>query len=297
MSQHPPVVIVCGLRQSQVGQLAAALANTPQTLLLPELNLFMASSVGALQLLFSRSHDGLGDGLLRAIACYKFGRDNLAAIEQAQDWLWRRSDWSGADLLHHLADTLAPRQLILPDRMLGWRPQYLRRLQEFDKFQLLHLSRHPIEHGTDLADQLRREAFVAPEWRDFYCEPDGALDPQIGWYRFHHSLLQRFANDARYVPLRLEDLLRAPAAVIGRLAGQLAWAQPPRLDTRPDSPFLQVGCEAAPMGLEKDVLLDAGLRLEIRAPQARLNAALPWRPDVPGLSREVRQLASTLGYA
>lgn len=292
----PPIIVVCGLRQSSVGQIAALLASHPQAVLLPELNVFMAEQVGALQLLFERSHDGLGDGLLRAVAVLQSGRDDAAGIQQARDWLWRRQDRSSLSLLTEMAQRVAPRQLILPDRMLGWRPNYRSRLLALEPFRLIHVVRHPVLHAADIARQLNTEAFIAPEWRDFCGDPAGVLDPQIGWYRFHTSLVQVLQQDARYQRIRLEDLQSHPQAVLQQLAGFLGWSQSPQLGRLPDSAFLRAGCEAAPLGMEKSALLHPRLMLDLRPANPPLNEPVSWREDGRLLCQEVQQLARQFGY-
>ena len=288
------VTIICGLNSSSVGQLAALLANRDDCLLLPELNLFLADSVGALMLLFKRSQDNIGDGLLRAVAQLQSGVETATSIADAKRWLWRRSDWHGADVLRDLQQSCAKR-IITPDRMLGWRPNYLRELQRFPQHRMLHLTRHPVHQCRDLSGELAQLPFVAPEWRDFCENPSGVTDPQIAWYRFHHNLIRAYRDDARYSHLRLEDMQSNPIANLSRLMQNWHWPEQSVKLQAAASPFLRPGCEAAAMGMEKHAIMQPQLTLELRR-DAELSAMADWRPDHVKIAPEVADLARQLGY-
>ncbi|ORE87491.1 hypothetical protein ATO7_10627 [Oceanococcus atlanticus] len=293
-----PILVVAGLRNSSVGRVAALLAQHEDALLLPELNLCMADSVGAWLLMAERSQDDIGHGLLRAVAVLQRGRESTTDIAHARDWLWRRSDRSSLSVLEELRQLVSPKRLVIPDLNLGWRPNYMHALSQFQAFQLLHLVRHPLTHCRDITHSLSQDYFVAPEWRDFCDNPSGVIDPQIAWYRIHRNLIDQFGADhARYQRLRLEDLLTALATQRDRLWSDLGWpAQSPSPSPAAvASGFLSPGCEAAVGGMEADVMHTPQLTQELRR-DPPLDGLADWRPDGRRLSSEVRQLALKLGY-
>ncbi|MGJ8669689.1 MAG: hypothetical protein ACSHXK_09395 [Oceanococcus sp.] len=293
-SAHP-IVVVCGLRNSSVSRIAAILANNPNALLLPELNLFLADKLSALQVMFQRSQDGSGDGLLRAIAALKFHAQDNAAIEQAKDWLWRRGDWTCHQLLQQLAQDCYPQQLIIPDLMLGWRPNYVSRLRAYGDIRLLHVVRHPVHHCRDLVAALTQEGFVAPEWKDFHLDPIGTIDPQIAWYRFHKHLFEFSERDDHCHILNLENVQASPQTSFSAVAEKLMWDVVPDHKLSSEFSFLRPGPESAPMGLEREVLMRPQLTLELRR-DPPLRARADWREDSIRICDEVIALAQTLGY-
>lgn len=294
----PPILVVTGLRNSSVGRVAALLAHRDDALLMPELNLFMADTIGAWLVMVQRSQDSTGHGLLRAIASLHWGQETADSIAQAREWLWRRSDRSTLEVLEELRDRCSPRRMVIPDLNLGWRPNYMHALDSFSDFQLVHVLRHPVSHCRDITHSLSQDYFVAPEWRDFCNDPSGVIDPQIAWYRVHHSLMEQFSHRGRdYQPLRLEDLLNAIANQRDRLWENLGW---PTLSPSPpiraaQSPFLAPGCEDAVGGMELEVTRDPELTQELRR-DPRLDTLADWRADGRRVCEEVRMLARTLGY-
>ena len=294
----PAILVVAGLRHSSVGRVAALLAQRDDAILMPELNLFMADTVGAWLLLVERSQDRLGHGLLRAIAWQQCKEESPASIAAARDWLWRRSDRTTISVVHELSQQLAPRRLVIPDLNLGWRPNYMHALSEFGHFQMLHVTRHPVLHCRELTQRLAQDYFIAPEWRDFCDNPSGVVDPQIAWYRVHHSLRQQFASTpARYLHVRLEDLLAGVEAQRTHIWAALDWPSLQHVQ-RPgqiESAFLYPGCEAAVGGMENEIMREPRLIQEPRRDPA-LETHADWREDGRKLSKEVRDLARELGY-
>lgn len=295
----PPILIVAGLRHSSVGRVAAVLAQRDDAVLMPELNLCMADTIGAWLLMVERSQDTLGHGLLRVIARQQHAEESRESIDAARNWLWRRSDRSTMSVLAELRQQFAPRRLVIPDLNLGWRPNYMHALAGFSHFQLLHVTRHPVLHCRELSRRLAQDYFIAPEWRDFCDNPGGVLDPQIAWYRVHQSLRAQFASMADdYLHLRLEDLLAAVETQRKHIWQALNWPALPN-EKRPgdiESPFLQPGCEAAVGGMENEIMREPRLIQEPRR-DPPLNTRADWRTDKRTLSREVQTLAQQLGYS
>lgn len=286
------------MRHSSVGRVAAVLSQRDDAVLLPELNLCMADTVGAWLSMVERSQDSLGHGLLRAIAWQQYAQESRHSIAAARDWLWRRSDRTTMSVLAELRQQFAPRRLVIPDLNLGWRPNYMHALAGFSHFQLLHVTRHPVLHCRELSQRLAQDYFIAPEWRDFCDNPSGVLDPQIAWYRVHHNLREQFANSPqRYLHLRLEDLLAAVETQRKHIwhALNLPSLQGVQRPGQVDSPFLQPGCEAAVGGMENEIMREPRLTQEPRR-DPPLNTRANWREDNRALCREVQTLAKQLGY-
>lgn len=294
----PEPLWIVGLPGSSVGRLTAWLGAHPSLAMLPELNLTMADSLGALSLLFERSQDRIGDGLLRCVAERIAGAQDEAAIERAQEWLWRRGEWTGAALLNWLGEATAPRRMLLPDTHLGWHAAYLARWRTLPKSRILHLLRHPADWCRDTAQRLSGHSFIAADYRDFRTDPVGVLDPQIAWYRFNHNLRDAAAVcEHEYRVLRLEDLAARPQATLDSLSD---WLDVERMDLgelqrRWEPGFLTRGPLAAPAGMDPQCMDAPALILDRRAPGPWPRIA-DWRVDGALASAEVGELARDFGY-
>lgn len=283
-------------------RLAAMLGRHPQAVDLPELNLFLAPTLGDLFDIVALSDGSAAHGLLRAVAALHGGGQSDAGVEHAQAWLWRRADWSGALLLDDCARRLAPRVVVCADTSVGWRPDQLDRLlATCPDLRILHLLEHPRDWCAERAADLRERLFVAPDFKDYGVNPP-AIDPQLAWFRVHRNLATAFAAlpPARYRRLRNESLQAAPEATLAGLCDWLGWAPAPAAIAAMQQPeqgaFSRHGPPAALHGADP-AFLEAPEFLRRLPSRTRLAGRLPWREDQDGFAVEVQRLAQDCGYA
>ncbi|WP_293368406.1 sulfotransferase [Nevskia sp.] len=286
---------------AHAARLAAMLGQHSRAQDLPELNLFMAATVGGLNEIGALSDGLTTQGLRRAVAALYLDGQTDAGIAAASRWLARRADWTGAALITEFALRLAPKVLVSVDAAIGWRPDFIDRLlDDLPDVRLLHLVEHPRRWCQDTMAALADRLFVAPDYKDYAANPP-ALDPQLAWFRVHANLAAAGAllPDAHYRVLRIEDLLTRPEAALAGVCDWLGWsANPGELDAmqQPErSPFAAFGPDAALCGTDAGFLADPGFARRLRLPE-RLDGPLEWRSDQPGFAAEVLALASRYDY-
>ncbi|MEW6169769.1 MAG: sulfotransferase [Pseudomonadota bacterium] len=286
--------------------LAGVLDRHPQLAAVPELDLFMADSVGELLEIFALGQDTHGQGLLRALAEFEFGDQSDAGVARAQTWLRARVQWSSAVLLQSLAAMVAPRRLVIPDTESPLRPSDLQRLRRAaPDARVLQCLRHPYSVGVHHAAWLSDRLFVPIDFKD-HGLPLPAIDPQLAWYRVHCNLERHLQAPGPLgeapLPLlrvRIEDLEVSPQPCLRELCGWLELEATPAALSAMQAPqdwvFAGYGPRAAPYGLDPDLLE------EIRVPRAwpttpTLEGPLPWRPDGATFGGRLVQLARDYGY-
>ena len=286
---------------AHVSRLAAMLGQHSRGRDLPELNLFMAATVGALGDISALSEGLTSQGLRRAVAALHCGGQNDAGIAAAGRWLARRADWTGAALLAELARALAPRVLVTAETAIGWRPDFIDRLLDaLPDARLLHVVEHPRRWCQEAAAALDGRLFIAPDYKDYAVNPP-ALDPQVAWFRVHANLAAAGAllPDANYHVLRVEDLLSRPDSTLAALCEWLGWAaDPDQLDAmqQPErSPFAALGPDAALYGADERFLADPAFARRLQLAES-LDGPLDWRADGQGFAAEVLAIASRYGY-
>lgn len=298
---HAPPVIVLGAPGPDPSRVAAMLGAHPAALALPELRLFMADTVGELLEIFAIAESGYDEGLARAVAFTEYGRRDETAIDDARDWLARRTDWSGAALLDHLARRLAPRRMVVVDTETGWQIAAADRLAEAcPDASLLQVVTHPRPYCRATAERLAGRLFVAPDYKDYAVTPP-VIDPQLAWLRIQLNLerLRGLLPPAQGRALRIEDLHVEPETTLAALCDWLGWPpDAPALQAmqRPErGPFSTYGPANAPGGFDPDYLRDPGFerRLPLRE---TLEGLIEWRGGDRGFDAGLAAKARTLGY-
>lgn len=286
---------------AHVSRLAAMLGQHRRGQDLPELNLFMAATLGGLGEISALSDGLTTHGLRRAIAAIHYGGQTDDGIAAAGRWLARRADWSGATTLADLAQRLAPKLLISAETAIGWRPDFIDRLlDDLPDVRLLHLVEHPRRWCQDAAAALDGRLFIAPDYKDYAVNPP-ALDPQLAWFRVHTNLAAAGAllPDSQYRVLRVEDLLTRPEPALTGLCEWLGWTVSPDDITAMQQPersaFASLGPDAAMYGADEGFLADPGFARRLRLPE-RLEGPLEWREDGQGFAAEVLAVACRYGY-
>lgn len=286
---------------AHASRLAAMLGQHRRAQDLPELNLFMAATLGGLGEISALSEGLTTHGLRRAVAAIHCGGQTDDGIVAAGRWLARRADWTGAAMLADLARALAPNVLVSAETAVGWRPDFLDRLlDDLPDARLLHLVEHPRRWCREAAAALDGRLFIAPDYKDYAVNPP-ALDPQVAWFRVHRNLAAAGAllPDANYHVLRVEDLLSRPDSTLAALCEWLGWsAEPDQIDAmqQPErSPFSALGPDAALYGADERFLADPTFARRLRLAES-LEGALDWRTDGQRFAPEVLAIASRYGY-
>ena len=295
-------IMVVGVPDAGVHRLAAMLGMHPRALPLPEMALCLADTVDDLLSIADMADEGVIDGLLRALADYFGSGQTDAGIASARDWLQRRGGWSTQTVLQALVERIQPRDAVMPDTQAGWRPSWLDRMVEaHPEIRIVHLVRHPRTQCTEIAAHLRRESFVPPDYKDFGATDWPRIDPQLAWFRINRNIeraLQEL-SPGRSRKVRLEELYADVDHTLYDLLEWLNWPVSNDLIERmlhPESGrFARIGPSAAPGGGDTAFLRDPGFS---GAPRRRvaMAGALPWREDISGFSREIKQLAQEFGY-
>lgn len=299
MSAAVPVFLLAA-PFSGASVLAGVLGQHPDLYAVPELNLFLADTVGELLDVFDLGQGGHSHGLLRALAEIDFGGQTDAGVAQARDWLEARRAMTVGELLQHLVARVAPKRLVVPDAESALRPMDLQRLASTrPQIESIHVLRHPWSQGVLLQAWARDKLFVPQDYKDHSVRPP-LLDPQIAWLRTEHNLQAFFAGRRPLLQLRGETLdtdFEAAAAELCTALGVRTDAT--ALDAMRETGgwvFAGHGPRSAPYGLEPEALETFSAGTLDLAAATSLSAPLPWRPDGKAFAPEVQALARQYGY-
>lgn len=297
----PQPLFVLGSPYGEVSRVAAMLGAHPRAALMPELALTLTDRVETLLDTLDLGGGHLGDGLFRAIAEIFYGAQTEDSLRMARLWLERRADWSTTDVIWAIAERIAPHQLIIPDTLSAWRPDYLLRLQrQFPDARWLHVLRHPRLFGSAAVAALRDRLFVPPDFKDHATDPP-RIDPQLPWFRVHTQLATAAAQRAAGLAytLRAEDLLAQHEAMLTELTAWLGWpideAALAAMQHPEHSPFAAYGPPGAVLGLDEAFIEFPSFEPRLR-PVADMYSPLAWRRDGQSFCVEVRELAGQFGY-
>ena len=299
MAETQTPIWLLGAPFSGVTWLAGVLGTHPQLYATPQLHLSLADDVGNLLEVFGASQGEHGHGLLRTVAEIACGRQDDRGIAAARQWLEQRRSLSTAALLQELAALVAPRRLVIPDAETALRAYELLRLMRMAPgAPIVHLLRHPWTQGCLMSSWCKERLFVPVDYKDYSQDPPQP-EPQVPWLRAQINL-DRAATHTKLQRVSTEALDRDFNAT---LAGLCQWlgvdANPGTLALMADPgrwAYAGLGPDAAPGGLEPDVLMDWPADLSAQAPAGSLDASLPWREDGMGFDAQVRQRAQDYGY-
>jgi hypothetical protein len=272
----------------------------------PELNLFVADTVGGVfdffqgrQGMKGRGRFRLG-GLARMMAQVHDGQQTEETVERAWEWLREHEDWSTQRLAWYLADAVAPRAIVDKTPANVRSQESLQRIHRaFPDAVYLHLTRHP--HST--CDSLYRhyQGWVAKGRVSRKIEARGPRLEQM-WFDAHRMLLELSIKlgPSRYARVQGEALLAEPDVYLPQIA---AWL---KIDTCPEaieamkhpeaSPFSCVGPSNAQGGNNRGFLEAPALRKYTPKPSS-LHANLPWVSPDAHFAPETVALAHRFGYA
>lgn len=290
--------------RSYTSVLNAMIGQHPQTLGLPELNLFTGKYLK--DLWRRKSSDRLlepkrRNGLLRTVAELYAGEQSTATIHMAEHWAAARQERTSGEVYQELADKVDPLIIVEKSPLYSISLQYLLRIYEtFPEARFIHLVRHPVAQCRSVM-KLNEGIFAL--WIDaFEFQEDRAIiEPQIAWYNININILNFLDTVPAENHIRLmgEKVMEYPEET---LAGLCQW-----LGIRDDedaidemmhperSPFACFGPINALYGNDPNFLRGPGFRRhKPRVPS--LDASLPWRDDGRGLYPEVVDMAREFGY-
>ena len=292
-----PVFVLAPARSCS-SVVATMIGQHPQLAGLPELKLFAAPSVAALDAPLpgywhARGATHRSPGLIRALAQLELGDQEPAHIAQARRWLTARRHWSGADVLDVLLARLAPRAAVekSPDNVLT-DAALLRMAAAYPRARYLHLTRHPATTQASIAAHRRRTL----PWVATDGEP---MDGIAEWLVVHTRIANFLATlpAERSLRVRAEDALNRPRtalAAIARWLGLAADADAIAAMRRPQaSPFARFGPAGVPGGHDHGFLRDPAPR-RIALPRS-IGKPRGWKGEAR-LWRLTVDLARSMGY-
>jgi hypothetical protein len=260
---------------------------------LPEVNPFIADTVGAgvdiLQVVRKRTLDGL----YRAVAELEFGGQSEDAVLQAVEWINQRRHWSAVDLMGWFAEKVAPRRLIekSPSTVLA-ADRLGEAIRLFPRASFLHLYRHPVTTTASIAKIT--QASQSGRRRTM-------RDPETSWSGANQIIIDmtlKLPSD-QVLAVRGEDILEDPDRYLSQICGWLGLTTSARdlaeMKQPQNSPYAHVGPPSAPFGNDPTFLKHPEYaRRAITLPT--LDSALDWATPERRLKVETINLALQLGY-
>ena len=273
----------------------------PELMGLPELKLFCYPTIGELNASLPKfwSERGVSHrspGLVRAIAHFEFGSQNVEAFLSSRRWLDEREDWSGAEVLDFLLHRMRPRVAVEKSPENVSTDAALERLASaYPNARYIHLTRHPVSTQHSMQEHLGR---IAPGY-SFAGEPMATMaswvEAQIRILRFGATLPR-----SQYFRVQAESLLNDPRQHLRRIA---SWLQ---VSTEPGAIESMTHPEASPFAVfgppESGITggNDPGfLRDPVPHPVAvipTLDQPVGWKGNM-ALWQAVVSVANQLGYA
>jgi hypothetical protein len=290
-----PLFILSTMR-SYTSLISTMLGQHPQAYGFPELNLFVADTVGGMieYYLPKRPH-GL-DGLVRTVAELEFGGQNDDTVAAAKDWIKDRTEWETGRMYRHLLKRVAPHMGVDKSPVTVRDRSFLERmLRLFPDAYYLHLTRHPRSvchsiHRFNLwLDEQRATGLAA--W----------VDPEQVWQRTNQLIAGAYRRlpPGQIMRIQGEQLLGDPDLYLPQIA---EWLE---LDSGPEaiaamkaperSPYACLGPEGAMHGNDPN-FLDNPRFVQREIPEASLKGPKDWGDASGEFSKLTMKLAKELGY-
>jgi len=297
LSNTRPLFILCSGR-SFSSVVCGMLGQHPELYGLPEMNFFVADTIGGLFDWFRQAGPGNRhrlDGLARAIAQLHSGEQSETSLQRAWQWLHAHADLSTAQLAHAIANQLQNRALVEKSPSNSVEPACLDRLHAtFPQARILHLLRHPRPTGQSIHEAHRDRAKGRALLGD-------ARLIERNWLKVQGNILRFTATlpPGQAMRLRGEDLLADPPRYLRQIC---AWLEI-RTDAAAinamlhpeDSPYACVGPPNARSGNNRKYLEDPRLR-PFKPRPVNLTDPVEWMNDGSGFSPATIALARSLGY-
>jgi hypothetical protein len=295
-----PLFILCPPR-SYSSIVCGIIGQHPQCYGLPELNLFLADTLGGVWNGFAAMMRSFGrDGLLRAIAQLREGEQNADSVIRAREWIMQNADWPIRRVFDHMQALAGPRILVEKSPSTIYKREFIdRMLRNFPDAHLLHLIRHPRSTAESVLS-LRANH----EGLNRLVGNVESLDPERIW-RMSHAMLIGATEDlplGQCMRLKGEALLGNLDVYLPQICEWLGIRYDD--DAREammhpeNSPFASPGPPGAARGNDPNFLanpkLDFARLRKMREP--RLDGDLSWRPGET-FEQGTTKLAKQLGYS
>lgn len=286
---QPPLLILTCMR-SFSSLVSTMLGQHPGLYGLPEVNPFLAPTLGATVDVLSVVRKRTLDGIFRAVAEVEAGAQDERAVRAAMAWVRGRRGWSMVEFMDHLAARVAPRRLVEKSPSTALAPDRVEAATRlFPGAPILHLHRHPVATTASIAKITGHENGRGR-----------GRDPEEAWLGANRAILEAGARlpPGRFMALRGEDALEDPD---GFLAQVCEWLDLPCGEAelaamkRPElSPFARLGPPSAPFGNDPSFLRHPAYERR-PIPLPPLDAPLPWAGG-RRLRPETVALGEVLGY-
>ncbi|WPL24542.1 hypothetical protein Thiofri_04762 [Thiorhodovibrio frisius] len=292
----------------------------PDLYCFPELHLFVAQTVAeVIERESKNGHYSGPQGLLRAIAELREGRQTTSGIIRAGLWLNARRDWTVKQLFDELLAAVEPAIGIEKSPVTSMRVAFLNNVRHcYPKAKYLHLTRHPV--STRLSMQ---EFFSERKTLRRLTERTRSLemDHMLIWYHMHRNILEFSSNlpDGQVFRIKGEDLLSSPDLYLPQIADWLGVRTDreaiEQMKHPENSPYARIGPMHARGGNDGKFMSSPNLR-QTQVPEPSLDAFFEAEPtqwisaqgeallgdlglefvNQPFIKNEMRGLSQRLGY-
>ncbi|MBF0334276.1 MAG: sulfotransferase [Alphaproteobacteria bacterium] len=295
--RQPLIVLTC--MRSYSSLVCGMLGQHPDLYGMPELNLFVGETVGAVIDVLTKIRPRSLDGLYRAVAEIECGGQDALGVERAIELTRQRRAWPAKRMLDHLGEAVAPRIWVdkSPSTVVNERALE-NALRFYPDAHYLHLTRHPRPTCESIHTITAKN--VAP--KRGRRPATGKNEPERLWQRMNGDIVRLAGalTPGQYMHVRGEDILGDPHAFLRQIC---EW-----LDIRDDdvaieamlhpeeSPYAGIGPAAAPFGNDPNFLRNPHFTRR-PIPAASLEGPLSWRGDGGVFEERTAWLARRFGYA
>ncbi|MBL8250969.1 MAG: sulfotransferase [Candidatus Competibacter sp.] len=271
----PPLFILTCMR-SFSSVVSNMLGQHPQAYGLPELNLFLADTLGeVMDRLQTHRPQGL-NGLLRTVAELEFQGQTQEAVRRARAWLAHRRAWPIQQVFGFIGSTVGTRMLVEKSPSTALDETRLARARRlFPDAFFLHLTRHPRTTCQSIHEIQQKTAILAER------RTGTPANPESLWLRANRNILNftRRLRPGQTLCLQGELLLAQPELYLPQIAEWLeVRADQDAIDAmlHPErSPYARIGPPNAPFGHDPNFLHNPRFEKRPRRP-ARLEGPLDW---------------------
>ncbi len=277
--------------------ISSMLGQHPQAYGLPELNLFLADTLGkVIQMLESKRPQGL-NGLLRTVAELEYHEQTEETIRRARAWLTQRRHWSIRQVFEHVGRQIGERVLVEKSPSTVLDESRLVRLQRnFPEAFYLHLTRHPRSTCKSIYEIQQKTAILGKR------KPSTQTNSESLWLRTNLNILHFTAKlpPGQTLCLQGELLLSQPELYLPQIAEWLGFrtdAEAIEAMKHPEnSPYARLGPPNAPFGHDPNFLYNPSFE---KRPTRSEHLEGPFEWSASGnnrFSHATLKTARTLGY-
>jgi hypothetical protein len=288
---YPQPLFILTCMRSFSSLISSMLGQHPGLYCLPEVNPFIADTLGGSVDILNMVRKRTLDGLYRALAELEYGAQTEETVVRARAWVTAHRNWTATDLMGHLGQKVAPARLIEKSPSTVLTQERLEgALRLFPDASFLHLTRHPIPTTASIA-----------KISNFGTGGRQTRDPETSWFDSNSAILgvAERIGAGRFLTVRGEDVLVDPDRTLRQIcewlgletsAADLAAMRRPE-----DSVYARLGPASAPFGNDPNFLRDPRYKVrKITLPS--LSDRLDWAQSKRHLRPDTRDLALQLGY-